>query len=159
RKELGYHEVGGGGDADDLRAAVEDAGMSDEAREIAFRELDRLSRMAPLSPEATVVRTYVETLAALPWKKSTRDRLDLLRAQKKLDADHYGLEKVKERVLEFLAVARLTGSFRGPLLCLVGPPGVGKTSLARSIAEALGRKFVRVSLGGMHDEAEIRGHR
>jgi len=158
RKELG-HQESGGSEADELRAAVDAARMPKEAHEMAVKELDRLSKMAPMSPEATVVRTYVETLAALPWKKSTRDRLDLKRAQEQLDADHYGLEKVKERVLEFLAVAKLTKSFRGPILCLVGPPGVGKTSLAHSVADALGRKFVRVSLGGVHDEAEVRGHR
>ena len=133
--------------------------MPAEAYEVAQRELDRLSKMATLSPEATVVRTYIETLAALPWKRSTRDRLDLVRAQQRLDADHHGLDKVKDRILEFLAVAKLTRSFRGPILCLVGPPGVGKTSLARSVADAMGRKFARVSLGGVHDEAEIRGHR
>jgi ATP-dependent Lon protease len=115
--------------------------------------------MPTMSPEAADIRNYVETLAALPWRKSTRDRLDLQVVQAQLDADHFGLERIKERILEYLAVLKLTRSLRGPILCLTGPPGVGKTSLGRSIAAALGRKFVRVSLGGMHDEAEIRGHR
>jgi ATP-dependent Lon protease len=158
RKELGHGDAVGS-EVDELRIAVEAARMSREAYEMTQRELERLAKMAPLSPEATVVRTYIETMAALPWKRSTRDRLDLARAQQRLDADHHGLDKAKERVLEFLAVAKLTRSFRGPILCFVGPPGVGKTSLAQSIAAAIGRKFVRVSLGGVHDEAEIRGHR
>jgi ATP-dependent Lon protease len=158
RKELGYQDAGGS-EIDELRAAVDKARMPKEASEQAHKEIDRLSKMAPLSPEAAVVRTYVEMLAAMPWRRGTRDRLDLTRVQAQLDADHYGLEKVKERILEFLAVVKLTRSFRGPILCFVGPPGVGKTSLGRSIAEAMGRRFVRVSLGGVHDEAEIRGHR
>ena len=158
RKELGYGE-GGGNEVDELREAVENAHMSKEAESQALKEIERLSKMAPLSPEAGVVRTYVETLVGMPWRHGTRDRLDLKRVQAQLDADHHGLDKVKERILEFLAVVKLTHAFRGPILCFAGPPGVGKTSLGRSIAEALGRKFVRVSLGGVHDEAEVRGHR
>ncbi len=133
--------------------------MSDEARERAIRELGRLSRMPQLSPEATVSRTYVEWLLDLPWGKLTKDQEDLERAAKILDEDHYGLQKIKERIIEHLAVLKLVQELKGPIICLVGPPGVGKTSLARSIARTLKRRFVRVSLGGLRDEAEIRGHR
>jgi len=133
--------------------------MSAEATEKARQELRKLKLMSPMSAEATVVRNYIEWLLALPWIKGTRDRHDLRKAEEILEADHYGLKKVKERVLEYLAVQALVKQIKGPILCLVGPPGVGKTSLGRSIATALGRKFQRISLGGVRDEAEIRGHR
>jgi ATP-dependent Lon protease len=133
--------------------------MSKEATEKAQGELRKLKMMSPMSAEATVVRNYVDWLVSLPWRKGTRDRLDLSRAEEILEADHYGLEKVKERILEYLAVQVLMKKIKGPILCLVGPPGVGKTSLGRSVARAMGRKFIRVSLGGVRDEAEIRGHR
>lgn len=138
---------------------IDKSKMSDEAREKATKELGRLAKMTPLSPEATVSRSYIEWLLDLPWGKVTKDKNDLEMAQKVLDEEHYGLTKVKDRIIEFLAVHQLTKHVKGPILCLVGPPGVGKTSLARSVARALGRKFVRISLGGVRDEAEIRGHR
>lgn len=133
--------------------------MSKEATEKAIAELRKLKMMSPMSAEASVVRNYIEWLLALPWRKGTRDSHDLDKAEKILNSDHYGLEKVKERVLEYLAVQALVKKNKGPILCLVGPPGVGKTSLGRSVAKALGRQFVRISLGGVRDEAEIRGHR
>ena len=133
--------------------------MSKEATDKALAELRKLKMMSPMSAEATVVRNYIEGLLALPWKKGTKDCHDLVKAEEILEADHYGLEKVKERVLEYLAVQALVKKIKGPILCLVGPPGVGKTSLGQSIAKALNRKFVRMSLGGVRDEAEIRGHR
>lgn len=144
---------------EDLNERIDKSKMPKAAKDKAFRELGRLAKMAPLSPEATVSRTYIEWLVDLPWGKYTKDRIDLARAKKVLDQDHYGLEKVKDRILEYLAVLQKVKEMRGPILCLVGPPGVGKTSLARSIARSLNRKFVRFSLGGIRDEAEIRGHR
>mgnify|MGYP000002104965 CR=1 FL=1 len=144
---------------EDLEQKIEASGMSKEAREKADQELGKLRMMSPMSAEATVVRNYLEWLLALPWKKRTRVRHDLARAEAVLDADHYGLEKVKERILEYLAVQQRVRKLKGPILCLVGPPGVGKTSLGESIAKSINRKFVRMSLGGVRDEAEIRGHR
>jgi len=143
----------------ELEENIKKKRMSKEATEKAFSELRKLKMMSPMSAEATVVRNYLEWLTALPWKKRTKDRLDLSYAEEVLEADHYGLEKVKERILEYLAVQSLVKKLKGPILCLVGPPGVGKTSLGRSIAKALGRNFIRFSLGGVRDEAEIRGHR
>lgn len=143
----------------ELEEKIDKKKMSREATEKALGELRKLKMMSPMSAEATVVRNYIDWLVSLPWKKGTKDQLDIERAEAILEADHYGLEKVKERILEYLAVQALVRKIKGPILCLVGPPGVGKTSLGRSIAKALGRKFVRISLGGMRDEAEIRGHR
>jgi len=144
---------------EDLKKAVKDAKMPETAETAALKEVGRLEKMAPFSPESTVSRTYLDWMVHLPWSKRTRDTLNLDRAQKILDEDHAGLPKAKERVLEYLAVTKLTKGLRGPILCFAGPPGVGKTSLAKSIARSLGRKFVRMSLGGVRDEAEIRGHR
>jgi ATP-dependent Lon protease len=143
----------------ELREKVEKAGMPEEVRTRALKEIDRMSRIPSASPEVGVIRTYVDWLIALPWDISTTDNLDIKTAAVILDEDHYGLEKVKERILEYLAVRSLADTLRSPILCFVGPPGVGKTSLGKSIARAMGRKFVRMSLGGIHDEAEIRGHR
>ncbi len=142
-----------------LEEKIEKKKMSKEATDKALAELRKLRMMSPMSAEATVVRNYLDWLTSLPWRKTTKDNLDLAHAESVLEADHYGLEKVKERILEYLAVQALVKKIKGPILCLVGPPGVGKTSLGRSIARSLGRKFSRISLGGVRDEAEIRGHR
>jgi ATP-dependent Lon protease len=143
----------------ELEEKIRECKMNAEVQDKALRELRRLELMPPMSAEATVVRNYIDWLISLPWAKKTRDKIDLEKAEKILDHDHYGLEQAKERILEYLAVRRLVKKMRGPILCLAGPPGVGKTSLARSIARATGRNFVRLSLGGVRDEAEIRGHR
>ena len=158
-----HKELGDGEDADDenenLRKALDKASLPPDARREADKQLRRLASMHGDSAEANVIRTYLDLLAELPWKKMSRDRLDIVKAAAILDEDHFGLEKVKDRILEFLSVRKLNPDSKGPVLCFVGPPGVGKTSLGRSIARALGRKFQRISLGGMRDEAEIRGHR
>ena len=146
-------------EADELKKKIEDSGMPKEARDKALTEWKKLKMMSPMSSEASVVRTYLDWMTSMPWKKRSRVRLDLKKAEEILEADHYGLEEVKERVLEYLAVQKRVKKLKGPILCLTGPPGVGKTSLGESIARATNRKFVRMALGGVRDEAEIRGHR
>ncbi len=158
QKELGDMDEAPN-ELDELAKKIADAGMTKEAREKAESELKKLKMMSPMSAEATVVRNYIDWLVNVPWKKRSKVRRNLAKAQEVLDADHYGLEKVKERILEYLAVQQRVNKLKGPILCLVGPPGVGKTSLGKSIARATGRKFIRMSLGGVRDEAEIRGHR
>ena len=159
RKELGHASGDETSEVEDVRERIESAGMPERAKEVALKELDRLSKMPSLSPEATVVRNYLDTMLSLPWNIRSDERLDLNQVRRQLDLDHYGLRKVKDRILEYLAVMKLSNSLKGPILCFVGPPGVGKTSLGQSIADSMGRKFVRFSLGGVRDEAEIRGHR
>ncbi len=146
-------------DIAELKEKIENAGMPEEVQKDALKELSRLSRMNPAAADYSLTRNYVEWLAVLPWAKSSAGAVDILKAKEILDADHYGLHKVKDRILDYLSVRRLKPDMKGPILCFVGPPGVGKTSLGRSVAKALGRKFSRISLGGMHDEAELRGHR
>ncbi len=158
KEELGEIDEGGG-DLDDFREKISAAKMPPESEKVALKQLDRLKVMQPSSAEYTVTRTYLEWLVELPWAVSTDDKLDIPEARNILNSDHYDLEKVKKRILEYLAVRKLKADKKGPILCLVGPPGVGKTSLGRSIARSLGRKFIRMSLGGVRDEAEIRGHR
>ncbi|MFP3389227.1 endopeptidase La [Brevibacillus sp. SIMBA_040] len=158
QKELGDKD-GRQGEVDELRSQLENSDAPERIKTKIEKELERLEKMPATSAEGSVIRTYIDTLLALPWTRTTVDNLDIHNAKKVLDEDHYGLEKPKERVLEYLAVQKLVNAMRGPILCLVGPPGVGKTSLARSVARALEREFVRISLGGVRDEAEIRGHR
>ena len=158
QKELGDLEDNPS-EAEELAQKIKKAGMPKEAREKAQAELNKLKMMSPMAAEATVVRNYIDWLLAVPWKKHSKIRKDLAEAERILEADHYGLEKVKERIIEYLAVQQRVNKVRGPILCLVGPPGVGKTSLGQSIARATNRKFIRMSLGGVRDEAEIRGHR
>jgi len=146
-------------EVNELREKVEEANMPEEVKERALKEVDRMSRIPTASPEVGVIRTYVDWLVALPWDKSSEDKIDIKQAAIVLDEDHYGLDNVKERILEYLSVRSLADTIRSPILALVGPPGVGKTSLGKSVARAMGREFVRMSLGGIHDEAEIRGHR
>src|SRR3989449_5394979 len=158
QKELGEQDEGQR-DTEDLRQKIEGAGMPDEVKKEALKELGRLARMSPMAADYSVTRNYIEWLAVLPWAKTSGGEVDILKAKEILDADHYDLQKVKDRILDYLSVRRLKPGMKGPILCFVGPPGVGKTSLGRWVGRALGRKFVRISLGGVHDEAEIRGHR
>ena len=157
QKELGEGEEGA--DIEDIEKKIKAAKMPQDARKKAESELKKLKLMSPMSAEATVVRTYIDVLTGLPWSKKTKIKHDLGNAENVLNEDHYGLEKVKDRIVEYLAVQQRVDKLKAPILCLVGPPGVGKTSLGQSIAKATGRKYVRMALGGMRDEAEIRGHR
>ena len=159
QKELGEGESGEAAGAEQLRERLAKADLPDEVRKEAERELGRMEKLPAMAPDYHVIRTYLDFILELPWRKSSEDRLDLIESRKVLDEDHYGLEDVKERILEFLAVRKLRPDSKGPILCFVGAPGVGKTSLGRSIARAMGRKFERLSLGGIRDEAELRGHR
>ena len=159
QKELGDSENGGIDEIEQLRQKLEEARLPREAKEKVEAELQKLKMMSPMSAEATVVRSYIDWMLQVPWYKRTKVKKDIAKAQEILDADHYGLERVKERILEYLAVQSRLNQLKGPILCLVGPPGVGKTSLGQSIANATGRKYVRMALGGVRDEAEIRGHR
>ncbi len=158
QKELGEMDEGQK-DIEELRQKIENAGMPEETKKEAVKELNRLSRMSPMAADYSLTRNYIEWLAVLPWAKSSGQEVDIIKAKEILDEDHYDLKKVKDRILDYLSVRRLKPDMKGPILCFVGPPGVGKTSLGRSIARSLGRKFQRISLGGMHDEAELRGHR
>ena len=158
QKELG--EIGEeGSDLEQLEKAIHKAGMPKEAKEKSIAELHKLKMMSPMSAEATVIRNYLDWMLQVPWKRKNKIEFDLFKAEALLDKDHYGLEKVKERIIEYLAVQQRVKRLKGPILCLVGPPGVGKTSLGQSIANATGRTFIRIALGGVRDEAEIRGHR
>src|SRR6202161_2329326 len=157
-KDLGEQDEGQR-DTEELRQKIESAGMPDDVKKEALKELGRLARMSPMAADYSLTRNYVEWLAALPWAKTSGGEVDILKAKEILDEDHYDLKKVKDRILDYLSVRRLKPDMKGPILCFVGPPGVGKTSLGKSIARALDRKFSRISLGGVHDEAEIRGHR
>src|SRR6266480_4685891 len=159
QKELGEGEGGEAAEAEQLRERLAKTELPDDVRKEAERELGRMEKLPAMAPDYHVIRTYLDFILELPWRKSSADKLDLVEARKVLDEDHYGLEDVKERILEFLAVIKLRPDTKSPILCFVGPPGVGKTSLGRSIARALGRQFERMSLGGMRDEAELRGHR
>ena len=158
QKELGEQDEGQR-EADELRKKIDDANMPEDVKKEALKELTRLSRMSPMAADYSLTRNYIEWLAVLPWAKSSGSKIDIGKAREILDEDHYELKKVKDRILDYLSVLELKPDMKGPILCFVGPPGVGKTSLGRSIARSLGRKFQRISLGGMHDEAEIRGHR
>src|ERR1700690_510066 len=158
QKELGEQDEGQR-DVDDLKKKIEEAGMPDEVKKEALKELGRLSRMSPMAADYSLTRNYIEWLAVLPWQKTSGLEIEIPKAKEILDTDHYDLQKVKDRILDYLSVRRLKPNMKGPILCFVGPPGVGKTSLGKSIAGALGRKYVRISLGGLHDESEIRGHR
>jgi ATP-dependent Lon protease len=158
QKELGEQDEGQR-DTDELKQKIESAGMPDDVKKEALKELGRLARMSPMAADYSVTRNYIEWLAILPWAKTSGGEIEIPKAKEILDTDHYDLQKVKDRILDYLSVRRLKPNMKGPILCFVGPPGVGKTSLGKSIARALGRKFTRLSLGGVHDEAEIRGHR